>query len=527
MNFAFFLANSFRAQFTPGFRKPMAATDSSLISRVFCALQSLAYAPNSQIQKHEAPVHRMPTELVLLIFTFALPPSATSDGLSSIQEGPWVFSAVCSCWRTIALSQPCLWATISLDFMHEDWELPSFETIQPRLEAHLERSQQVPLHITFRACWHEAHCRELELPVMNILALHCNRWETASLTGSSMFYYHLSDSIRGNLSQLRAIDIRVRQEHPVPRGGPLTLFDSCPRLQEAFVNPGRYGGDCPLAIDLPFSQLRRYSGNNSWANHACVLRSTPSNLVDCVLHLIGSPAPSASRILLPYLRRLSVSSTDILALLDTPALQELYYHHSAHLPAFLARVPALRKLFVADIPSAEHLERILWAAPPTVAELCLYLPVQLASHLFAILGSRPGRDGVPAMALRALSLCFVPDSDRSSAPAPTPFDPGALLRCAEGLRSLKLYGGRGGVNLLPPLPSRLRVAPFPSSGALYADMVPEDFRLSNLDPDPDSSGTGRSVWLITTMDSDSEVHVHEGDYAQRENPKALELKPPG
>jgi hypothetical protein len=164
----------------------------------------------------------------------------------------------------------------------------------------------------------------------------------------------------------------------------------------------------------------------------------------------------------------------------------LYYHHSAHLPAFLARAPALRKLFVADIPSAEDLERILWAAPPTVAELCLYLPVQLASHLFAILGSRPGRDGVPALALRALSLCFVPDSDRSSAPAPapTPFDPDALLGWAEGLRSLKLYGGRGGMNLLPSLPSRLRVARFPSSGALYADMVPEDFRLSNLDPDP-------------------------------------------
>jgi hypothetical protein len=432
----------------------------------------------------------MPTELISLIFTFTQPPFATSDGLSSIQEGPWLLSAVCSRWRAIALSQPCLWATICLDFTYEDWQSPSFELLQSRLEAHLERSQQVPLHITFRAFWHEALCRERELRVLYLLALHCDRWETISFTGSAMLYYHL-DSIRGNLSLLRAIDIRVRQEHCVPRGGSLTIFDSCPRLHEAFINPGRYGGDRRLAIDLPFSQLHRYSGSNSWANHAYVLRSNSSNLVDCVLHLIGSPALSESPILLPHLRRLSVSSTDLLELLDTPVLEELYSHDSVPYPVILARVPQLRKLFVAGIPSADHLERILRATPPTVAELCLYLPVQFASHLFAILGvgSRPPKQdedghGVPAstLALCALSLCFVPDSDRSSAPAPV--GQGALLGFVESqlgsLRSLKLYSG--GVPLLMPLMERLLVVRFPSSGALYANMVPEDFRLCNLDP---------------------------------------------
>ncbi|KAJ7314406.1 hypothetical protein DFH08DRAFT_895367 [Mycena albidolilacea] len=510
MHLAFFLPNSFQAQFTRELHRLMVAAASSLIFRLLRTLKSLVDVPmgrlndaqrdlrskpNSRTRKYEAalsPVHRMPTELISLIFTFTLPPFATSDGLSSIQEGPWLLSAVCSRWRAIVLSQPCLWATICLDFTYEDWQSPSFELLQSRLEAHLERSKQVPLHITFRAFWHEAHCRERELRVLYLLALHSDRWETISFTGSAMLYYHL-DSIRGNLSLLRAIDIRVRQEHCVPRGGPLNIFDSCPRLQEAFINPGRYGGDRPLAVDLPFSQLRRYSGSNSWANHAYALRSTSSNLVDCVLHLIGSPAPSESPIFLPHLRRLSVSSTNLLELLDTPALEELYSHHSVHLPVFLARVPQLRKLFVADIPSAEHLERILRATPPTVAELCLHLPVQFASHLFAILGvgcRPPKQDGdghgvpAPALALRALSLCFVPDSDRSSAPAPV--DQDALLGFVESqlgsLRSLKLYGG--GVPLLLPLMERLRVVRFPSSGALYANMVPEDFRLCNLDPDP-------------------------------------------
>jgi hypothetical protein len=124
--------------------------------------------------------------------------------------------------------------------------------------------------------------------------------------------------------------------------------------------------------------------------------------------------------------------------------------------------------------------------------------VQFAAHLFAILlGTRPSDDGVPALALRALSLCFVPDFDRAlSSSAPAPVDQDTLMRSAEAqgaLRSLKLYGGTGsGVEFLPErLRSRTRgrshaveIVRFSSSAALYADMVPEDFRLCNLDPDP-------------------------------------------
>ncbi|KAJ7876176.1 hypothetical protein B0H14DRAFT_3859321 [Mycena olivaceomarginata] len=415
----------------------------------------------------------MPTELISLILTLTLPPFATSDGLSSIQEGPWLLSAVCSRWRAIALSQPCLWATICLDFTCEDWQSPSFELLQSRLEAHLERSQQVPLHITFRAFWHEALCRERELRVLYLLALHCDRWETISFTGSAMLYYHL-DSIRGNLSLLRAIDIRaaggLHKSGALRRGPP-------PRCRPAL---------------LPITPIQRKQLLGEPTPMSCALPHPIWSTASCTSS--APPAPSESPILLPHLRRLSVSSTDLLELLDTPALEELYSYHSVDYPAFFgACVPQLRKLFVAEIPSADHLERILRATPPTVAELCLYLPVQFASHLSAILGvgSRPPKrdedgHGVPAstLALRALSLCFVPDSDRSSAPAPV--DQDALMGFVESqlgsLRSLKLYGG--GVPLLLPLMERLRVVRFPSSGALYANMVPKDFRLCNLDPDP-------------------------------------------
>ncbi|KAJ7883988.1 hypothetical protein B0H13DRAFT_2199196, partial [Mycena leptocephala] len=118
-------------------------------------------SPGSEIRKRDeapSPIHSIPPEIVSLIFEFTLPPFVPSYGLASVQNGPWVLSAVCSRWRYIALSQPSLWKTVFLEFTDEDWDAPSFELIQPKLAAYLARSKQLPLNITFRAFWHEALC---------------------------------------------------------------------------------------------------------------------------------------------------------------------------------------------------------------------------------------------------------------------------------------------------------------------------------------------------------------------------------
>ncbi|KAJ7464512.1 hypothetical protein FB451DRAFT_1042145, partial [Mycena latifolia] len=58
---------------------------------------------DADIRKHEgavSPLRRMPTELLSLIFKYTLPHDLS---------GTWTIPAVCSRWRTIALSQPTLW----------------------------------------------------------------------------------------------------------------------------------------------------------------------------------------------------------------------------------------------------------------------------------------------------------------------------------------------------------------------------------------------------------------------------------
>ncbi|KAJ7610307.1 hypothetical protein DFH06DRAFT_1374686 [Mycena polygramma] len=394
-----------------------------------------------------------------------MPPSTASSSFLGLREGPWALSAVCSSWRSFVLSQPCFWNSISLDFADDDPESPSFSEMEPKLKLLLARSAQAPLSITFRACF----CTDRERRALDLLALHCERWGSLNFTGPPTLCLRL-DVVRGNLPLLRALDVRVHQDHIDKKSHCYDMFDDCPSLRSASVNGG---GDRPLIVELPFAQLRRYCASNPWAAHAHALRSAP-NLVECVLHFSGPSTPSGSPITLPHLLRLSVSKTN-----------ELYCcEQSPHLDAFLARTPTLQKLFVAVAPSTPDIAPLLRVAKKTT-NLCLYLPTNLASDLFSLLAP-PRRDGhvPPIPALRALSLCLVPIAGK-------PLDQGQLMQAVESLaldgalRSLKLSG----TNLTPSAGTLARMARlrargvdiviFPATEALYSDMIPEDFRMYN------------------------------------------------
>ncbi|KAJ7918618.1 hypothetical protein B0H13DRAFT_1992236 [Mycena leptocephala] len=444
---------------------------------------------DAEIRKHEgalSPLRRMPTEIISLIFTFALPPFVSSYGVMGVQEIPWALSAVCSRWRKIVLSQPSFWTSLFIDFTDQPPESPSIAGLEPMLEAHLEASQHLPLNITFRT-FYDHTCTPIELRVLELLSGHCHRWEIAELSGPAMLYSHLN-SIRGDLESLRKLDITVQDEMDGPESDLSDLFESCPGLQEAFINAGRYGGDQPITAELPFSQLRRYSASNSWINHVHALCSA-SNLVDCVLRVIDYSIPAVvSTITLPQLLRLSSSTARILDCLDTPALQELYCcDQSSHLHSFLTRLPKLKKLFVGETPAAADIGSLLHAAP-TITNLGLYLPMAFASDLFSIL-ENPSQspDHPPTIpALHSISIWLA--SLTASLP---PLDQEQLMRAVESqwrdgcLRSVKFYAMR----FLPSMTTLERmelirgqgmeIVHFRSSSSLYADIVPEDFRLHN------------------------------------------------
>jgi hypothetical protein len=391
---------------------------------------------DTEIRRHEgavSPLRRIPAELISLIFTFASARKFMGTYLINTEAGPWVLSAVCSRWRNIALSQPSLWTCISLDFTDDGPDSPYAAGILPIVRAHLERSQQFPLDITFHPFF-ETHCTKMEQCVLDLLALHSDRWETLIFSGSPSMYGAL-DSIRDNLPILRRLNVTVRSEHGEPTLDISDLFESCPALQEAFINGGRYGGDKPVSADLPYPQLLRYSASNTWTNHVHVLRSA-TNLVDCVLRLtVGLHVSAGSlSILLPQLRRLSVSRVGVLRHLETPALQELYCcDHSSDLHSFLKRLPNLQRLFVGETQSAADIGSLLHATP-TITNLMLYLPMAFASDLFPLLENpAPNSDQSAIPALDTLSICLVPLARRLG-----PVDQDQLLRAVEAQRSRSL-----------------------------------------------------------------------------------------
>ncbi|KAJ7656532.1 hypothetical protein DFH06DRAFT_1091449 [Mycena polygramma] len=460
-------------------------------------LQRERDALDVEIRKHEgalSPLRRLPTEIISAIFTLALPPFASCSNLMNVQEGPWVLSAVCSRWRAVVLSQPCFWTSLSLDFMDDPPDSASLVGLVPTLEAHLERSQQSPLNITFRT-FYDMDIEEREQRVLDLITLCCHRWETVELSGPWMLYTSPSlGSTRGDLPLLRSLSITV-QELGDP-GSVLDVFQSCPQLQEVFFNPGRYGGSEHILADLPSSQLRRYSASNSWANHVHILHSA-SNLVDCVLRAIPSGMGNLAgyTIVLPHLLRLSVSTNTFLPYLDTPALQELYCCEAddrqssglGSLHSFLRRLPKLRQLFVADIPSALDVSQLLQTAP-TITNLCLYLPMTFASDLFSILENSSQDDRTTsAPALCALSVCLGPL--RNALDLGEPLDQDLMMRAIESqwrdgsLRTFRMYAMRftPSVSTLERMEALrgqgMDIVHFQKSYILYANMIPEYFRL--------------------------------------------------
>ncbi|KAJ7608982.1 hypothetical protein FB45DRAFT_1067026 [Roridomyces roridus] len=72
-----------------------------------------------------SPLRRMPPEILAEIFVFSLPTVTElfERQKFQIEDSPWVWTHICSRWRTVAISTPTLWSLILTNFINYDYPL--------------------------------------------------------------------------------------------------------------------------------------------------------------------------------------------------------------------------------------------------------------------------------------------------------------------------------------------------------------------------------------------------------------------
>ncbi|KAJ6592319.1 hypothetical protein DFH09DRAFT_1415389 [Mycena vulgaris] len=343
----------------------------------------------AEIQKHEdtlSPLRRIPPELLSLVFAFARPADSDAD------PAPWTVSHVSRRWRTIAVSQTALWASVVLD-MDKDRTTTPF-----RLETHLQRSGNMPLVISL--VFRQDEYTERDAGLLDVVASYCARWETVRFVGRPLLYSKLA-RIRGQIPILRDLDVTLNL-YDEDEDQPVDIFELAPNLRKATVNAGGWRA---ATIMLPFPQLQRYCAGDIWGSHLDALRAA-SNLVECALQVYGLPLPSpTSTIVLPHLLRLSLSTSNILECLDTPNLEELYCSsQSDHLSSLLERRPyRLQKLVLFYPASITDLAGILRASP-TLTVLGLSILAEDTNALSTLLTLRNEPNDV-GLDLSSITVC--------------------------------------------------------------------------------------------------------------------------
>ncbi|KAJ7625604.1 hypothetical protein FB45DRAFT_69515 [Roridomyces roridus] len=273
-------------------------------------------ALDCEIQRHAAtlsPLRRTPPEIISHIFTLALTPD--DDEKWYFQESaPWALSATCARWRSIALS-PVFWTTISNGV--DNFDISKLETL-------LSRSGSLPLRIRF---WtdNEKDMNQGEIRMVDLLAKHCARWEHLLIGGAEELYARIQH-VRNQLPMLRTLEFDLFFDIPPDTESALDIFSHAPKLEEVSSNMVFWRDPIPLA--LPWPQLSKYQTAIDWT--ALPSLASATNLVECTLDTArdaGVVPDHIQRVSFPRLIRLSVSSTALLACLDTPILMELYFHH--------------------------------------------------------------------------------------------------------------------------------------------------------------------------------------------------------
>ncbi|KAJ3787537.1 hypothetical protein GGU10DRAFT_142614 [Lentinula aff. detonsa] len=302
-----------------------------------------------KLQGTLSPLRRFPTEILSLIFTFALP-SWVRKGVSIDPSSDiWRISQVCRVWRAILCEgMQHLWSSVELDCMGVNGNGQSL--IATLLELALQRSGTRPLSIKF----YFSHKNKLgvlpesEKRCLAVLANESFRWKEVELRYIPIPALNsLSATVKSHmplLSRLVIENIPVSLAADTPSTA--EAFQVAPKLQHFSLS----GYFRPARFYLPWSQLESYAGSFRDFRDFLFILECAGNLKSCDVFLRKyHPGLTVDH---PNLRTLRIRG-DVVGLsrlrlpsLRTLVLDELLIQDLGNVSTFLRRTPSVTSVEV-------------------------------------------------------------------------------------------------------------------------------------------------------------------------------------
>ncbi|KAJ6597392.1 hypothetical protein B0H10DRAFT_2087458 [Mycena sp. CBHHK59/15] len=211
-----------------------------------------------------SPIRQLPSETLVEIFMLACPaPSlyndegnikarAPLDGIDHLVKNDLLeLAKVCSRWHALIVGTPILWDTLDIDYTRSP-----VRPTKALVQATLDRSANVPLKIGVTAL-EQGAAPDPDPDVLELLAKHSKRWETAMFLMDTRHYASLS-AAKGNLPLLRTASVEEgafdRSDAAIRAATEaVEMFASAPRLTNF-----TYAGALSALKRLPWEQLQRF-----------------------------------------------------------------------------------------------------------------------------------------------------------------------------------------------------------------------------------------------------------------------------
>ncbi|KAJ6594347.1 hypothetical protein B0H19DRAFT_1095115 [Mycena capillaripes] len=261
------------------------------------------------------PVGKLPTELLVEIFSLAVEPESDSAELRTNFVGhktpPFLphrqtilLSHVCSAWREIAIGSSKLWAMGLIDVRlnrqnDEKIYLDGLQTL-------LDRSSPLPISVslTYRQTWTSFNLRALPIAaILHIIAPTTSRWKFLNVADDSLEAF--KETSLGSFTALQGLRLEYRTDSNT---APIDLFWDCPHLRHLTMMPRANSRSCSDLFRLPWDQLTHLN-LVEWVPPTCrAVFLQCRNLVSATLSTKGwdtsiTDAPATA---LPCLKRLEM-----------------------------------------------------------------------------------------------------------------------------------------------------------------------------------------------------------------------------